>query len=117
MVTKVNIHEAEEHFTKLLRLVLSGEKFIIANEGDIANGKIYNIGNNKSVRLMDFIEAIETTLGMKAQKEMLPMQPGDVERTWADVTDLIQDYDYRPHTPIQEGVEKFVEWYRNFYTK
>lgn len=79
--------------------------------------KVYNIGNNNSVRLMDFIEAIEDTLGVEAKKEMLPMQPGDVERTWADVEDLIADYDYRPDTPIQEGVKRFIEWYRNFYQK
>jgi UDP-glucuronate 4-epimerase len=79
--------------------------------------KVYNIGNSKSVRLMDFIEAIETTLGMEAKKEMLPMQPGDVERTWANVDDLIRDYDYRPGTPIREGVRKFIDWYRGYYQK
>ena len=66
---------------------------------------------------MDFIDIIETTLGMEANKEMLPMQRGDVERTWADVSDLIADYEYHPDTPIEEGVKKFVAWYRDFYHK
>lgn len=77
--------------------------------------KIYNIGNSKSVKLMDFITAIEESLSTEAKKDMYPMQPGDVERTWANVDDLIADYDYRPNTPIKEGVQRFVEWYRNYY--
>lgn len=90
----------------------------IADRLDAANRyKVYNIGNNKSVRLMDFIEAIEDTLGMPAEKQMLPMQPGDVERTWADVNDLIADFGYRPDTPIREGVKRFIAWYRKFYGK
>lgn len=77
--------------------------------------KIYNIGNNQSVRLLDFIEAIERTLGKKAKKEMLPMQPGDVEKTWADVSALIRDYGYSPDTSIDKGVKAFVEWYNSYY--
>jgi len=77
--------------------------------------KIYNIGNNKSVNLLDFISAIEERLGITAKKEMLPMQPGDVEKTWANVDDLIADYDYRPNTPIKIGVARFVAWYKDFY--
>ena len=76
---------------------------------------LYNIGNNKSVKLMDFIEAIENKLGTTAQKNMMDMQPGDVERTWANVVPLISDYDYTPNTPIQEGVDSFIDWYRKFY--
>jgi UDP-glucuronate 4-epimerase len=64
---------------------------------------------------MDFIKAIENTLEISAVKEMLPMQPGDVVRTWANVDELIQDFDYRPNTPIEQGVKLFVDWYRNFY--
>lgn len=79
------------------------------------NYKIYNIGNNNSVKLLDFIEAIEENLGVKAQKQMLPMQPGDVERTWANVDDLIKDYDYSPNTPVKEGVAHFVEWFKTYY--
>ncbi|MBC2840337.1 NAD-dependent epimerase [Robiginitalea sp. SC105] len=77
--------------------------------------RVYNIGNNRSEKLLDFIQAIENSLGKKASRQMLPMQPGDVERTWADVNDLIRDYDYRPNTPIKEGVERFVSWYRSYY--
>lgn len=77
--------------------------------------KIYNIGNNQSVKLMAFIKAIENSLGLKAKKEMLPMQQGDVSKTWANVDDLIKDYDYRPNTPIAEGIRDFVKWYRKFY--
>jgi len=77
--------------------------------------KVYNIGNNSSVKLLDFIEEIEKSLGVKAIRNNLPMQPGDVTKTWANVDDLIKDYDYRPHTPINLGVRKFIKWYKEFY--
>lgn len=77
--------------------------------------RIYNIGNNNSVKLLDFIEAIEKTLGIKAKRQLLPMQPGDVEKTWANVDDLIKDYDYRPNTSIEKGVESFILWYKDYY--
>ena len=77
--------------------------------------KVYNIGNGSPVKLMDFIEAIEKTLGKKAKKNLLPMQPGDVPSTWADTIDLEKDLGYKPYTPIKEGIAKFIEWYREFY--
>ncbi|WP_411895059.1 NAD-dependent epimerase [Winogradskyella sp. A2] len=77
--------------------------------------KIYNIGNNNSVKLMDFIEEIELSLNKVAKKEMLPIQPGDVERTWADVDELISDFDYRPDTSIKDGVRSFIDWFKNYY--
>ena len=77
--------------------------------------KVYNIGNSSPVLLMDFIEAIEKAVGKKAEKNMMPIQPGDVPATWADVSDLEEDLGYKPDTPIQEGVNNFVEWYRDFY--
>ena len=77
--------------------------------------KVYNIGNSSPVRLLDFIEAIEDELGKKAQKNMLPLQPGDVEATWADVDDLMADTGYRPATPVKEGIRRFVAWYKDFY--
>ncbi len=77
--------------------------------------KIYNIGNNNPVKLMDFIEAIENRLGKKAKKNMLPLQPGDVPSTYADVSGLIEDFDYKPETSIQEGVNKFIDWYLEFF--
>ncbi len=79
--------------------------------------EIYNIGNNNAVKLSNFIEAIEKHVGKKAEKEMLPMQPGDVERTWADVDDLISDYGYRPNTQMKDGVKEFVKWYKQYYKK
>ena len=64
---------------------------------------------------MDFIEALEEALGKKAKKNMLPLQPGDVPATWADTTALQKDLDYKPNTPVKEGIKEFVKWYRNFY--
>jgi UDP-glucuronate 4-epimerase len=77
--------------------------------------KIYNIGNSTPVRLMDFIEAIEAKLSIEAKKELLPMQPGDVPMTWADTSDLQYNLNYRPDTPINIGVGKFIDWYRRYY--
>lgn len=79
--------------------------------------KVYNIGNNNSVKLLDFIKEIEFNLGKEADKNMMPIQPGDVEKTWADVDQLIKDYDYRPNTSIKEGVKSFVNWYKSYYNK
>ncbi|MFC4097895.1 NAD-dependent epimerase [Euzebyella saccharophila] len=78
--------------------------------------KVYNIGNNNSVKLMDFIEAIENSMGKKAKKNMMDIQPGDVERTWADVTDLMEDYGYKPDTRVSTGIENFVKWYQEYYS-
>jgi len=85
------------------------------SESKTAPYKVYNIGNSSPVRLMDFIEAIETKLGINAKKELLPMQAGDVPMTWADISDLERDLGYRPNTPIFEGVGKFIDWYREYY--
>jgi len=79
--------------------------------------QIYNIGNNNAIKLLNFIEAIEAATGKKAIKEMLPIQPGDVEITFADVSELKKDLQYRPNTSIQEGVDKFVSWYLQYYHK
>ncbi|NMD00139.1 MAG: NAD-dependent epimerase [Bacteroidales bacterium] len=78
--------------------------------------KIYNIGNSSPVNLLEFIAAIEYHLGKTSVKEMLPMQPGDVSRTEADVTDLVDDFGYRPNTPVTKGIGEFVKWYREFYS-
>jgi UDP-glucuronate 4-epimerase len=77
--------------------------------------RLYNIGNNSPVELMAFIDAIEKALGKKAKKNMLPMQPGDVPATWANVDDLARDFDYAPMMRLEEGVHNFVKWYREFY--
>ena len=78
--------------------------------------KIYNIGNNDSVKLLDFITQMETSLGKKATKEMLPMQMGDVKRTWANVDGLINDYEYKPQVKVAEGVRRFVQWYQEYHS-
>ena len=77
--------------------------------------KIYNIGNSSPVELMDFIKAIEIKLDKKANIKLLPIQPGDVEATFADVKDLQRDFGYSPNTTIQEGINQFVDWYLSFY--
>lgn len=77
--------------------------------------RIYNIGSNNPCELLRYIEIIEECVGKKAIKNMLPLQPGDVPATYANVEALIKDVDYKPSTPIEEGVAKFVEWYRDFY--
>ena len=79
------------------------------------NYSLYNIGNSKPVKLLDFISEIERQLGKTAEKEMLPMQPGDVERTWADVTSLQEEFGYNPETSISEGVKSFVNWFKSYY--
>ena len=76
--------------------------------------KIYNIGSNNPVNLMDYIEALEVSLGVKAKKELLPIQPGDVPDTFADVQDLIDQFDYKPTTTIKEGIENFANWYKQY---
>jgi len=77
--------------------------------------RIYNIGNQQPVELMDYIGAIETTLGKTAEKNLLPLQPGDVPDTWADTEDLAADVGYQPSTTIEVGVKNFVEWYLEYY--
>lgn len=79
-----------------------------------AKYRIYNIGNNSPVQLMDFVDAIEQELGMKAKKEFLPMQAGDVPATWADVTSLIRTINYKPSTPVKEGIRNFISWYKEY---
>ena len=130
-------------YYKFTRKILAGEPIQIYNNGDMyrdftyiddivqgmenmlcnppeqnTNGvsyKLYNIGNNKPEKLMDYIETLERCLGKTAVKEFLPMQPGDVYQTYADVTDLMRDYDFKPSTTIEEGLSRFVQWYREYY--
>ena len=77
--------------------------------------RVYNIGNNSPVELMDYIAALEKALGRKAEMEMLPLQPGDVPDTYADVTDLVEQFGYKPATPVEQGVANFVAWYRDYF--
>ncbi len=77
--------------------------------------RIYNIGNNQPVSLNDFIATLESALGKKAKKKLLPLQPGDVPATYADIDDLARDVGFRPSTPLKEGIAQFIKWYRNYY--
>lgn len=77
--------------------------------------RIYNLGNNDPVELLRFIEVLEECLGKKGEKNLLPLQPGDVPATFADIDDLVRDVGFKPETSIEEGLGKFVEWYRNYY--
>lgn len=99
--------------------IVTGIKNIMANQPvEDENGarfKIYNIGNNKPERLLDFIDILENHLGEKAEKKLLPMQPGDVCQTYADVSDLIRDFGFSPHTSLEYGVYEFVKWYKGYY--
>lgn len=76
---------------------------------------VYNIGNNNSIKLMDFINHIENKLGIKAKKNLLPIQPGDVSKTWANVDNLISDYEYKPKTDVSVGIGNFIDWYINYF--
>lgn len=77
--------------------------------------KVYNIGNSTPVKLLNFIETIEKALGQEAKKEFCDMQPGDVYKTFADVSDLEKDFDYSPDTSLEKGIGEFVKWYNSFY--
>ena len=77
--------------------------------------RVYNIGNNNPVSLMDFIGALEKALGKMAEIELLPMQPGDVPDTYADVSDLIEEFDFKPNTQVEQGLAIFVDWYRSYF--
>jgi len=83
--------------------------------GSKAPYRLYNIGNNSPVELMEFIEAIEKALGKKAKRNFLAMQPGDVPATWADVKDLVEEFGYKPAMSMEQGVKNFVEWYLEYY--
>jgi UDP-glucuronate 4-epimerase len=121
---------------KFTKGILAGEPIPVFNEGrmvrdftyvdDIVEGvvrvidrpaayRIFNIGNHQRVELMAYIRAIEKALGMKANLDLLPMQPGDVAATEADTSALEAATGFRPHTPVEEGVKRFVDWYREYY--
>lgn len=77
--------------------------------------RVYNIGNNNPVELRDYVQALENALGKQAEKELLPLQPGDVPDTFADVDDLVRDFDYKPSTSIEEGIGQFAKWFVEYY--
>jgi UDP-glucuronate 4-epimerase len=78
--------------------------------------RIYNVGNSQPVELMRLVEVLEACLGKKAKINLLPLQPGDVPATFADADDLARDVGFQPQTPIEEGVKRFVQWYREYYS-
>ncbi len=77
--------------------------------------RVYNIGNNNPVELLDYIEALENFLGIKAEKKLLPIQPGDVPETYADVDDFVKEFGYKPSVDVNQGVENFVNWYKDYH--
>jgi UDP-glucuronate 4-epimerase len=109
-----NNGKMERDFTYIDDIVNGVTKIIEKNIDSREHYKIYNIGNNKTESLKDFIVIIEKAMGKKAIKKMYPMQQGDVPRTFADVDELINDYHYHPSTPIQEGINRFIDWYKAY---
>lgn len=99
--------------------IVKGIEHILCNppetDDNKAKYKIYNIGNNKPVKIMEYIEILENCIGKKAIKEYLPMQPGDVYQTYADICDLEEDFNFVPSTTIEIGLSRFVEWYKSIY--
>ena len=79
--------------------------------------RLYNIGNNEPVELLRYIEVIERQLGRRAEKKLLPLQPGDVPDTFSDIEPLVADFDYRPSTSIEDGIARFIDWYRDYYAR
>ena len=112
-----NNGQMERDFTYIDDIVKGITKIIEKNIDSREHYKIYNIGNNKTESLQNFIATIEIALGKEAVKEMYPMQQGDVHRTWANVDPLINDFDYKSNTTIKDGVKEFVKWYKIFYNK
>ncbi|NCA69960.1 MAG: NAD-dependent epimerase [Sphingobacteriia bacterium] len=113
------IDDIVEGIIRVLDRVPAGDPDWSGDQPDAASSRapyrIYNIGNNQPVELMDYIQVLEDCLGRKARINQLPLQPGDVPDTFADVTDLVRDTGYQPSTTISEGVARFVDWYRGFY--
>jgi UDP-glucuronate 4-epimerase len=112
-----NNGEMERDFTYIDDIVNGVTKIIEKNIDSRAHYKIYNIGNNKTESLQNFIATIEEAIGKKAIKEMYPMQQGDVPKTFADITDLFNDYGYKSSTDIKVGIEKFINWFKLYSKK
>lgn len=113
------IDDIVEGIVKLIEKAPAANKEWDESKDDLSTSfapyKIYNIGNNNPVKLMRFINALESALGKEAEKIYMDMQPGDVHRTYADVSDLERDVNFKPSTSIEEGLKKFVEWYESYY--
>jgi len=109
-----NNGKMERDFTYIDDIVNGVTKVIEKNVDSREHYKIYNIGNNKTESLQDFITAIEQAIGKSAIKEMYPMQQGDVPKTFADISEIIKDFGYRPNTSINKGLKEFIKWYKNY---
>ena len=113
------VDDIVEGMVKLMPRIPKGSKKWNASEPDPATSfapyRIYNIGNNQPIELLRFIEVLEEKLGKKAIKNLLPMQDGDVRETCADIGDLEKEIGFRPNTSIEEGIGKFVKWYKEYY--
>jgi len=109
-----NNGEMERDFTYVDDIVNGVTKIIEKNIDKREHYKIYNIGNNKSESLKDFIATIEHAIGKTAIKEMFPMQQGDVPKTFADISEIVKDFGYRPNTSINKGLKEFIKWYKNY---
>ena len=112
-----NFGDLSRDFTYIDDIISGLSKTIIKDSKNIDLYKIYNIGNSNPVNLFDFIKAIEEELGISAEKKMLPMQLGDVKKTWSDVSNMKKDYDYDPKIPVKEGIKNFVNWYKLYFNK
>lgn len=105
-------------FTYIDDIVEAVTKILVVPPKDNVNGdkyKVYNIGNNKPEKIMDYFKALENALGVKMKKNFLPMQPGDVYQTYANVDELIKDFDFKPNTSIEDGLNSFAIWYKEYY--
>ena len=113
------IDDIVEGVVRLLPLIPAPDPAFDAAAPDPASSsapwRIYNIGNNQTVELNEFIAVLEEALGRTARKELLPMQPGDVEATWADIDALTAATGFAPVTPLREGIARFVDWYKEYY--
>jgi len=113
------IDDIVEGIVRVLTRPAQGNPDWDGNKPDSGSSKapwrIYNIGNNNPVALLDYIEALEESMGIKADKELLPLQPGDVPDTYADVDDLVAEFNYKPSMSVQEGVENFAIWYKKYH--
>ena len=110
-----NYGKMQRDFTYVDDIVEGVVRVLDAKPGETPPYMLYNIGNNQPVELMRFIDILENCLGRKADRRLLPMQPGDVPATFADVESLTRDVGFRPDTPIEEGIRRFTDWYRGYY--
>ncbi|WP_027124305.1 NAD-dependent epimerase [Gelidibacter mesophilus] len=110
-----NNGDLSRDFTYIDDIVAGIMATLLESSNNKSSYKLYNIGNSQPVQLLEYIEAIEKALGKTALKEMMPMQPGDVKQTFANVSRLKTDFNYQPTTEVKQGIATFVEWYREFY--